>query len=285
MLNLLNAANPDKTVFWLLVCLGVLFLIEIVIFAVMLVSDRRRQGERRLVGITLDTQIVQREFEVGEEFDCTGLIVQAAYNLEPTSESVSDYIVLSEEHFEEVKSQGELNACYVVKPDMYQAGKTAVTVIYQDKIARYSVAINGSSVAAPVNHVSAEESEIVATEVEHSDSTVTYVNHVTDTHSKKKVRLPESILLNLVLVKREFKVGDEFNCKGLRICAKYRYEPMYEGIVHYTVVDQEKYNNITSVGIPADCYIVKPELNEAGTKTVTVAYRGKAEYYTITVSK
>ncbi|MCH5156802.1 MAG: hypothetical protein J1G02_02865 [Clostridiales bacterium] len=129
-------------------------IIEIFAFAVLLVLIRRRQSEvRRLSGIVLDTVSVRREFTVGDEFECDGLVVQAIYNLEPTSENIVDYVVLTEEELNHIKSQDNLNGCYVVKPDMNEAGKKTITVVYQDKISCYSIAIAEpveESVAQPV---------------------------------------------------------------------------------------------------------------------------------------
>lgn len=142
MLYLLNLINPEKPTFWLLVALGVLLLIEILVFSVAaIISRRRKPEERKLIGLELDTDIVDREFIVGDEFDCVGLLVKASYNLDPIAEDIVDYVVLSAEELEEAKSKGELVGCYVVKPNMEEAGKKAVTVMYQDKIALYTIAI------------------------------------------------------------------------------------------------------------------------------------------------
>lgn len=141
MFDLLNASIPYRTAYSLLIVLGVLLIIEILIFAILLVRSRSKSSERQLVGITLDTTIVQRQFTVGDEFDCDGLVVQANYNIDPTSENIVEYVVVSEEKLNEVKSQGEISCCYVVKPDMNEAGKNVVTVLYQDKESVYSIAI------------------------------------------------------------------------------------------------------------------------------------------------
>lgn len=126
----------------MLVFLGVLLIIEILIFAILLVRNRRKSEVRKLVGITLDTAVVQREFTVGDKFNCDGLVVQAAYNLDPTSDNIVDFVVLTEEKLEAAKSNGALNGCYVVKPAMNEVGKKNITVVYQNQTAVYSIAIN-----------------------------------------------------------------------------------------------------------------------------------------------
>ena len=143
MLDLLNAIDPYINKYWLLVLLGILIIIEIFAFAVVLVIRRFRQSEERsLSGIALDTAVVQREFTVGDEFDCSGLVVQAIYNLEPTSENIADFVALTEQELNEVKSRGELDGCYVVKPNMDEVGAKTVTVLYQDKTSAYSIDVN-----------------------------------------------------------------------------------------------------------------------------------------------
>lgn len=192
MLDLLNASIPYRTVFSLLIVLGFLLIVEIFIFALLLMRSRSKSQERELVGITLDTAVVKREFTVGEEFDCSGLIVQANYSPEPTSQNIADYVVLTEEELDEVKSRGELDGCYVVKPDMNEAGKKNITVIYLDKTSVYSIAINeavddkltervaepepsSESVAVFAEPVTVEEtSQTVFFDVEPDDNNVHY---------------------------------------------------------------------------------------------------------------
>ena len=141
MLDLVIAGIPYRTTYVLLFVLGILLIVEILIFAILLLRSRNSR-KRELVGITLDTAIVKRKFAVGNEFDCSGLIVQANYSVEPSSVNITDYVVVSEDELNDVKSQGELDGCYVVKPDMNEAGKTIVTVLYLDKTSVYSIEVN-----------------------------------------------------------------------------------------------------------------------------------------------
>ena len=165
MLDLLNAIDPYINKYWLLVLLGILIIIEIFAFAVVLVIRRLRQSEERsLSGIALDTAVVQREFTVGDEFDCNGLVVQAFYNLEPTSENIADYVALTEQELDEVKSRGELDGCYVVKPNMDEVGAKTVTVLYQDKTSVYSIEVSDcveESFATAVDEPTVAEAEPV----------------------------------------------------------------------------------------------------------------------------
>lgn len=140
MFDLLLVDNPITPIFWLLVAFGILLLVLVIALPIIVVVGRRKD-KRRLIGIELDTDIVKREFTVGDEFECVGLVVNAQYNVEPTTESVVKYTLITEGELEEGKSQGEVNGCYVVKPNMDEVGKKAVTVIYQDKVALYTIAV------------------------------------------------------------------------------------------------------------------------------------------------
>ena len=58
-----------------------------------LVAREKAATPRNLVGITLDTSAVKRNFKLGEPFDSEGLVVVAEYDSEPTAETVYDYTV------------------------------------------------------------------------------------------------------------------------------------------------------------------------------------------------
>lgn len=154
MRDLLNN-NPQSPVFWLLVGLGILLLIEILVFATILIVRGKRKEKRHLIGIELDTKLVKREFALGEAFECVGLVVNATFNIEPIAEDIVKFVVLTEEEFEENKNNGELNGCYVLKPNMDEAGKKAISVIYQDQLALYTIEV-----------AEAATEEVVATVVE-----------------------------------------------------------------------------------------------------------------------
>lgn len=76
---------------------------------------------RSLLGITLDTSVVRREFTAGEEFNHVGLIVTADYDAEPFNEQVEDY--------------------EVTPPDMTIPGAALVEVGYFGMTATYPVMI------------------------------------------------------------------------------------------------------------------------------------------------
>ncbi len=95
--------------------------------------------ERALVGITLDTSVVRREFATGEEFNCVGLIVTADYDAAPFSEQTEDF---------------EVDA-----PDMTVAGEHEVTITYLGMSASYTVTVVEPVSAAPVASAPVAEEE------------------------------------------------------------------------------------------------------------------------------
>lgn len=292
MLNLLNATNIDITMFWMLVILGVLLLIEMAAFAILLVR-RARNSEpvkddepapiRQLVGLSLDTAIVQRDFTVGTEFDCGGLLVSANYNLDPVSENITEYIVLSQQEVDDALVNGEISGCYVIKPDMSVAGKKAVSVVYQGKVALYAISI-AEAVAEPAPEpvVVAEPQPVV---VEPAPESVVVVEPAPEPVVEEIDRDLVGISIDVRVVQREFTVGDEFNCEGILINADFNIDPLHESIVEYSVVDPELFNRIASANEIAGCYVIKPDLTVAGKQTVTVRYEKFTAYYTIAVEE
>ncbi len=94
---------------------------------------------RTLVGITLDTSVVRREFVTGEEFNAVGLIVTAEYDAEPFTEELTDYGLQA--------------------PDLTEEGEKEVVVSYLGKMASYTV-----TVTAPVSAPAEEPAEEPAPE-------------------------------------------------------------------------------------------------------------------------
>lgn len=76
---------------------------------------------RALIGLTLGTDAVRREFKVGEAFDSTGLVVTAEYDAEPFSETAEEY---------------EMEA-----PDLSKAGEAEVRVRLKGLTASYFVTV------------------------------------------------------------------------------------------------------------------------------------------------
>lgn len=178
MFNLFLLDNPMMPLYWLFVGFGLILIILVVTLAA-IYAHNKRVDKRHLIGITLDTYNVKRKFETGEEFECIGLIVNAEYNVEPTSEGIINYEIVSAEELEEVKSKGELQGCYVVKPSLDTPGKKAVSVILKEKVAVYTIAVTGEAIQPVVEELAVEEpvaeepvveqpvvEEVVATEVE-----------------------------------------------------------------------------------------------------------------------
>ena len=85
----------ETALFWLLIAQVALVIFMVVVFAILIRRVKRgstrvvvqdREEERTLVGIELDTSLVTREFAIGEEFSCDGLVITAHYNKDPYSE-------------------------------------------------------------------------------------------------------------------------------------------------------------------------------------------------------
>ena len=141
MLNLLNTIvlfgkefnwPLENALFWLLIAQVALILFIVIVFAVLIkrvgksevVVDTKPE-ERSLQGITLDTSMAQRNFAVGEDFNCDGLAVTANYNRDPVSEPVHVIAVITHEQYDSLQKSGEVEECYIVKPDTSKGGKIA----------------------------------------------------------------------------------------------------------------------------------------------------------------
>lgn len=281
--------DASTAMFWLLVIQGVLILIEIAVFCTLILRSNRKnknndeqaqqpvqnvaqqaeprvvviqqpkaeEVKRELTGLTLDLGVVQREFTVGDEFNCEGLVIHAEYNTAPTTETVSYYTVVDEEP--DASAQG----CYVIKPDLSQAGKVTVGVRFNTVSTLYTI-----SVEEPAPAVEEQPVETVVPAVE-----------------EEPERELVGISIDVRVVKREFVVGETFNCEGLVITANFNADPTTESIVEYSVVDEELFGRIANANEIAGCYVVTPDLSEAGIKTVTVKYENMTAYYTIAVTE
>ncbi len=229
MLNVLNTIKifgleidwPMETaLFWLLIAQVVLVIFMVIVFAILILRVRKgttqvvvqSDEERKLVGIELDTSLAPREFLVGEEFSCEGLLVTAHFNQDPYSEILHEITVLTPEKLQELmqdnKKIEDLEGCVVYVPKLDEEGKPTVTVAYKGKTAVYAVSVVTERAAAAPVAVAAEE---------------------------PKERTLESITLDTGVVQREFKVGDVFNCDGLIVTAHYSADPLTEQVLEYTV--------------------------------------------------
>lgn len=197
MLNLLNAITPNDAAFWMIVALGVLLIMELAIFAVLFVRGRNRQSaDRRLVSITLETEMVKREFLLGEKFDADGIIVTAHYNLEPFSQRITKFDV--------------------TPPEMTEPGKFLVTVTFEGMSAVYAI-----SIVDPNAH-----EEVPAPIIE---EVLVPVPTLPD-------RMITDITLDATEVRREFKRGEQVDASGLIVTAHYNVEPYAEKITEFTVI-------------------------------------------------
>ena len=107
-------------------------------------EPQKDEVERVLTGITLDVGVVQREFNVGEEFNCDGMLVRANFNVEPLTETIIAYSVVDNGAYDRLSNVKDIKVCYVLKPDLSEAGIKFVTVKYADQTAIYTVSVVNS---------------------------------------------------------------------------------------------------------------------------------------------
>ncbi len=108
---------------------------------IMINRQRKQKPARELTGISVDATAAKQIFAPGEEFTCEGLIVNAAYNIEPTTETLTHFEVLTEEEFMHLTVAGAANGFCVIKPNMAEAGKPIVIIRYKDKATHYTVTV------------------------------------------------------------------------------------------------------------------------------------------------
>ncbi len=207
MLNLFGAINPDSSVFWLLVILGALLIVEIAIFAIMMLHNRRRddqpeQEPRKLIGLTLDTTIVKREYKLGEQFDPAGLIATLYYNGEPFEETLDEFTILTPELIEQLAEEGktpeDFEGCLVYPPDLSVVGKPTVTVAYKSQNAAFAISV---------------------------------VEQLPEPAPEPKIeRTLIGISLDTDSVRKEYIVGEEFDPTGLVVYGNYNLEPSVEAV-------------------------------------------------------
>ncbi len=207
----------ETALFWLLVAQVALVIFMVIVFAILILRVKKNptqvvvqsDEERALVGIELDTSLAPREFAIGEEFSCEGLLVTAHYNKDPYSEILHEITLLTPEKLEELmqdnKKIEDLEGCVVYVPKLDVEGKPTVTVAYKGKTAVYAV------------NVVTEHAPVAVTEEE------------------PKERELLGISLDTAVVQREFTVGDTFNCDGLLVTANYNVEPLSEQVFEFTV--------------------------------------------------
>lgn len=119
--------------------------------------EKQEPVERVLTGISLDVGVVQREFTVGEEFNCDGLLVRALFNLEPICESIIAYSVVDGEVYDRLANVNVIKVCYVLRPDLSEEGIKFVTVKYADQTAIYTVSVKKPAPVKPVEEPKPEK--------------------------------------------------------------------------------------------------------------------------------
>ncbi|MCH5157132.1 MAG: bacterial Ig-like domain-containing protein [Clostridiales bacterium] len=242
---------------------------------------------KKLIGITLNTDNVKKEFTVGDAFSYDGLIVTAHYNRN-RSEAVKDFTVST--------------------PDMATAGSKTVTVTYSDMTADYQITVSEPVVKPDPNHVldsitintdnvtktfavgdtftyaglvvtghfqTEPLTEVIETGYTVSTPdmstagnktvTVTYLGKTADYTIYVAPRVLQSISLNVSNVKRDYTVNDAFTYQGLVVTAHYNSAPLTETVTDYTV-------NVDEL-----------DMSCAGQKTVVITYQGKMASYEIVV--
>lgn len=242
-----------------------------------------------LTGITLNTDNVQKEFAVGDEFTHDGLVVTANYS-DDSSQAVTDYSVST--------------------PDMTSAGNKTVTVTYQGMTADYQITVSDVTVIPDPEHVlnsiSINTDNVLKTfaigdtfsydglvvtghfETEpltevitkgytvstpdmstsgDKTVTVTYLGKTATYTINVAPRTLQEISVDVTNVKTVFTQGDEFTYEGLVVTAHYNGEPRTETVTDYDVNEDEI------------------DMSVAGQKTVIISYQGKTASYEIIVNE
>ncbi len=214
------------------------------------------EKEHSLVGISLDTVVVQRRFKVGEPFNCEGLVVTASYNSEPSTETVTDYSVEAPRTDAEGKPNvtvryGGFSAYYTVEVvaeeeripvgmeldtsavrkeftagEAFECAGLKVRVRYNRE--PLSEEVYNYSVESPATDETGEKQVIVR----YGDFVELY--NITVLPAKKERHLI-GIDLDLEVVKTDFLVGEPFDCSGLGVVARYDEEPYEERVEDFTV--------------------------------------------------
>lgn len=109
--------------------------------AILLLKRRKATPKRELKEISVDVSEVKREFMVGEEFVCNGLLVKAIYNSKPKKQTLDEYQIVTQEELAQLEERGEASDCYVIRPSLSEIGDKTVTVMYMGKTASYTVSV------------------------------------------------------------------------------------------------------------------------------------------------
>ena len=274
---------------WILSALLVLFvLIAIIMFFKAISRTRQRKVQKRIdkevaaatkgkgkvervvTGISLDSTVVQRDFLVGSDFNCDGLLVKATYNTEPVEETIADYKLVDSAALDKALSAKTAPSGVLVgRPDLSKAGKPTVRVAYGKQLAYYSISVTETPV---VEEPKQEEHPVAAVVAEVEEKPAESVRELT------------GITLDVGVVERDFKVGDEFNCDGLLVHATYNLAPLQETLANFAIVDAALFDKAVS-GQMNGLYVCRPELTKSGKIAVRVCYNKQLALYTISVTE
>ena len=239
MKNLLNAVDffgitvgwdQLNTIIWLIVIQAIIVVLAISLIIYLLLRRRYRQteqevvytvaqqpttqvteGERELIGISLDLAVVQRMFTAGDDFNCEGLIVNGEYNLKPRTQSFIEFTIVDKETYSRLQKKEQLeDVVYIIKPDMDTTGKKVVTVIYEGLAVAYAISVEEQATSMEENR------ELMY------------------------------IWLDADNVQKDYVVGDSVVDDGLIVMAHYNVEPYEEEVFDYSVLTPD----MSKVGRP-----------------------------------
>ena len=97
--------------------------------------------ERTLTGLTVELGIVQRQFTVGEEFNCDGILINTFYNTEPMVQPVLGYSIVDDEEYKHLNDVERLVGAYVIRPNLNEAGIKIVIVRYNNRSTLYTISV------------------------------------------------------------------------------------------------------------------------------------------------
>lgn len=100
---------------------------------------------------------------------------------------------------------------------------------------------------------------------------------------EKEDRVLKGISLDLSAVKKDFKVGEAFNCDGLVVNAKYSAKPLNESISDCVVLTEKKLKKLEKRKKTPKCYLLLPDMSTEGKVDVTVTCGDQTATYTISV--
>ena len=231
-------------------------------------EQKQEPVERVLTGITLDVGVVERDFHVGDEFSCDGLLVNANFNVAPLQETFANFTVVDASLFDKAVS-GSLSGLYVCRPDLSKAGKLPVRVCFNKQVAMYTISVTEKPVEEPKKEEQPQPAAAVA---------------VAPEQPKAPERVLNGITLDVGVVQRDFHVGDVFNCDGLLVNAAFSAAPLQETLANYTVVDASTFDQAVN-GSLSGLYVCRPDLSRSGKLAVRVCYNKLVALYTIAVTE